>query len=193
MILLIDNYDSFVHNLARYFQVLGQETMVVRNDVVDRALLERVAPSAVVISPGPCSPSEAGSSLDIVRALPENMPLLGVCLGHQVIAAAFGASIIRAPQPVHGRASEIVHTGRGLFAGLPSPLRVGRYHSLIVDRATLPEELEVIAETVDGIVMAIVHRSRPIVGVQFHPEAILTEAGLDLLANFIRNIGEGAA
>jgi anthranilate synthase/aminodeoxychorismate synthase-like glutamine amidotransferase len=193
MILLIDNYDSFVHNLARYFQVLGQETMVVRNDVVDQALLERVAPSAVVISPGPCSPSEAGSSLDIVRALPENMPLLGVCLGHQVIAAAFGASIICAPQPVHGRASEIVHTGRGLFAGLPSPLRVGRYHSLIVDRATLPDELEVTAETVDGIVMAIAHRSRPIVGVQFHPEAILTEAGLDLLANFIRTIGEVAA
>ncbi len=186
MILLIDNYDSFVHNLARYFQVLGQETMVVRNDVVDRALLERVAPAAVVISPGPCSPSEAGSSLDIVRALPENMPLLGVCLGHQVIAAAFGASIIRAPQPVHGRASEIVHTGRGLFAALPSPLRVGRYHSLIVDRATLPDELEVTAETVDGIVMAIAHRSRPIVGVQFHPEAILTEAGLDLLANFLK-------
>lgn len=192
MILLIDNYDSFVHNLSRYFQVLGQETMVVRNDVVDQTLIERVQPSAVVISPGPCSPSEAGSSLDIVRALPETMPVLGVCLGHQVIAAAFGARIIQAPQPVHGRASEIVHTGRGLFAGLPSPLRVGRYHSLIVDRATLPDELEVTAETVDGLVMAIAHRDRPIVGVQFHPEAILTEAGLDLLANFIRMVDEVA-
>jgi anthranilate synthase/aminodeoxychorismate synthase-like glutamine amidotransferase len=189
MILLIDNYDSFVHNLARYFQRLGQETVVVRNDTIDPAEIERRCPDAIVLSPGPCTPAEAGCSLDVVRHFAGRLPILGVCLGHQTIAAALGGRIVRAREPMHGRASTMTHDGRGLFANLPNPLAVGRYHSLIVEEATLPGELAVTARTDDGTIMALAHRSWPVVGVQFHPESILTECGFEMLAAFVHLAG----
>jgi len=189
MILLIDNYDSFVHNLARYFQRLGQETLVVRNTDIDPAGVCELHPQAVVLSPGPCTPTEAGCSLEVVRQLSSQVPILGVCLGHQTIGAAFGAEIVRAPEPIHGRASTIHHNEQGVFLGLPNPLTVGRYHSLVVDAATLPAELQVIARTADGVIMALAHRRWPVVGVQFHPESILTQGGYELLANFLRLAG----
>lgn len=189
MILLLDNYDSFVHNLARYFHRLGQDTRVVRNDAIDCEGVRTLRPAAIVISPGPCTPSEAGCSLDVVRRLAGEIPILGVCLGHQAIAAALGATIARAAEPMHGRTSHIHHDGSSVFAGLPSPFCVCRYHSLVVDEATLPSELRVAARTNDGTVMAIVHRSLPVVGVQFHPESVLTEYGYHLLAAFLRLSG----
>ncbi len=186
MILLIDNYDSFVHNLARYFQRLGQETRVARNDAVSVADIRRMQPAAVILSPGPCTPTEAGCSLDVVRELTGEVPILGVCLGHQTIAAALGGRVVRAKEPVHGRASQVEHCGEGIFAGLPSPLSVGRYHSLVVEEQSLPPELGVTARITDGTVMALAHRQYPVVGVQFHPESILTRGGYELLANFLR-------
>lgn len=189
MILLIDNYDSFVYNLARYFVELGCETKVVRNDAIDVAGVRTLAPAAIVISPGPCTPNEAGISLELVAKLSDTIPMLGVCLGHQAIAAAFGGSVIRAPEPVHGRTSLIEHNQAGLFENLPSPLRVGRYHSLIVDETTLPRDLIVTARSSDGIVMAFQHQSCPLYGVQFHPESVLTLHGRMLLANFTRLAG----
>jgi anthranilate synthase/aminodeoxychorismate synthase-like glutamine amidotransferase len=186
MILLIDNYDSFVHNLGRYFQRLGQPTVVVRNDAISVAEIEQLRPQAVVLSPGPCTPSQAGCSLEVVRRLTGRVPILGVCLGHQAIGAALGGRVVRADEPMHGQASQILHVGSGLFAGLPNPLRVGRYHSLVVDAASLPDELAVTAWTSDGAVMALAHRTHPVVGLQFHPESILTECGYDLLAGFLR-------
>lgn len=185
MILVVDNYDSFVHNLARYLQRLGQETVVIRNDVVEMAEIRRLAPSAIVLSPGPCTPDEAGCCLDLVRQLGGEIPLLGVCLGHQVIGQALGASVVRAPQAVHGRSSWIRHTGDGLFSGLPDPLRVGRYHSLMVDRHSLPKALQVTATTDDGLVMAVEHRADRIFGLQFHPESVLTQFGYQMLAAFL--------
>lgn len=189
MILLIDNYDSFVHNLSRYFQRLGQETVVVRNDAVTTSDVRRQAPDAVVISPGPCTPLEAGCSLDVVRQLHREIPVLGVCLGHQTIAAALGGKIVQANEPRHGRTSLIEHEGVGVFAGLPSPLTVCRYHSLVVDEPSLPADLRVTARTADGIVMALEHERYPLFGVQFHPEAALTQCGYELLANFLRLAG----
>ncbi|MCL4192921.1 MAG: aminodeoxychorismate/anthranilate synthase component II [Thermoguttaceae bacterium] len=189
MILLIDNFDSFVYNLARYFQRLGHQTLVVRNTAIDAAGVAELAPAAVVLSPGPCTPREAGCSLEVVRRLHSRLPILGVCLGHQTIAAALGGGIVRAPEPVHGRASPVHHDGRGIFTGLPNPLTACRYHSLVVEEPSLPECLEVCARTTDGIVMAVRHRSLPVVGVQFHPESILTESGYDLLAGFLRLAG----
>jgi anthranilate synthase/aminodeoxychorismate synthase-like glutamine amidotransferase len=189
MILLIDNYDSFVHNLARYFQRLGRETRVVRNTAIDAAGALDLRPNAIVLSPGPCTPSEAGCSLEVVRRLSGKIPILGVCLGHQAIGAAFGAAVVRAPEPIHGRTSAIRHEGRGVFRGLPNPLTVGRYHSLVVDPSSLPPELEITARTDDGVVMALAHRNWPVVGVQFHPESILTQSGYELLANFLRLAG----
>jgi anthranilate synthase/aminodeoxychorismate synthase-like glutamine amidotransferase len=186
MILLIDNYDSFVHNLARYFQRLGQETIVVRNDALDPAAIERLRPEAIVLSPGPCTPTEAGYSLEVVRHFTGRLPILGVCLGHQTIAAALGGRIVRSQEPMHGRSSTITHDGRGIFASLPNPLTIGRYHSLVVDEATLPKELVVTARTDDGAIMALAHREHAIVGVQFHPESILTECGFEMLAGFLR-------
>ena len=193
MILLIDNYDSFVHNLARYFERLGQTTHVVRNDAIDTAGVRRLAPDAVVLSPGPCAPPQAGISLDLVRELHRDVPILGVCLGHQTIAAAFGGQVVRAKEPVHGRASDVYHSAQGIFTGLPNPLRACRYHSLAVDERTLPDELEVTARTADGVVMAIVHRQRCVIGVQFHPESILTEYGYELLAGFLHAAGLSVA
>lgn len=189
MILLIDNYDSFVHNLARYFRRLGQKTCVVRNDAVTVREVELAGPRAIVLSPGPCTPREAGCSLDVVRQLGDRLPMLGVCLGHQTIAAALGATIVRAPEPVHGRTSMIEHDQRGIFAGLSNPLEVCRYHSLVVDEQTLPAELEVSSRTEDGVVMSVRHTERPLVGLQFHPEAILTDSGYPLLVAFLRLAG----
>lgn len=187
MLLLIDNYDSFVYNLSRYFVELGCETVVVRNDAIRVSDVCKMAPQAIVISPGPCTPLEAGISIDLIRELSDSIPMLGVCLGHQAIASALGGNVIRAPKPVHGRSSLIEHSGEGIFEGLPSPLRVGRYHSLIVEKSTLPPDLIVTAETNDGIVMAMQHRTRPLTGVQFHPESVLTDHGRQMLANFLRS------
>jgi anthranilate synthase/aminodeoxychorismate synthase-like glutamine amidotransferase len=185
MILIIDNYDSFVHNLARYFQRLGQETLVVRNDQITPARAAQLKPAAIVLSPGPCTPAEAGASLAVVRELAGKVPILGVCLGHQTIAAALGANVIRGPQPMHGRTSKIQHARTGIFADLPTPLTVGRYHSLIVEEQSLPREIEVTARTDDGLVMALAHHQWPIYGVQFHPESVLTPDGKRLLENFL--------
>ena len=245
MLLLIDNYDSFVHNLARYFQQLGEPTRVVRNDAIDAAGVRRLAPRAVVLSPGPCGPEEAGSCVEMVQQLHAELPMLGVCLGHQAIAAALGGQITRATQPVHGRASQVQHHGEQIFRGVPNPLKVGRYHSLVVDPASLPTVLVPTAWTADDTtdnnttdnnttdnnttnqhttnqhtinqntinqntinqntinqntinqntinqnttnqktLMAFEHRELPVFGVQFHPESILTDAGLPLLKNFL--------
>jgi anthranilate synthase/aminodeoxychorismate synthase-like glutamine amidotransferase len=190
MILLVDNYDSFAHNLARYFERLGQKVRVARNDAIDVGRVREMRPAAIVLSPGPCTPREAGASLEIVRALHPETPMLGVCLGHQIIAEALGGRVVRAATPVHGQTSAIRHNGSGLFDGLPSPLRVARYHSLVAEPSSLPNELQPTAWTDDGIVMAFEHASYPVFGVQFHPESILTEGGYELLANFLRAAGE---
>lgn len=189
MILLIDNYDSFVFNLARYLEELGQATLVVRNDALTVDEIATRKPNAIVISPGPCTPNEAGISLDIVRNLSDTVPMLGVCLGHQAIAAAFGGTIVRAPEPVHGRTSLIHHNGAGIFEGIPTPFRATRYHSLIAEEKTLPAELMVTARTSDGLIMGLAHRSRPCFGVQFHPESVFTEHGHQLLTNFLKIAG----
>jgi anthranilate synthase component II len=189
VILVIDNYDSFVYNLARYFERLGHATCVVRNTAIDARQVRSLRPAAMVLSPGPCTPERAGCTIELVRQFHEHLPLLGICLGHQTIAAAFGGRVIRANEPVHGRASPIRHNGRGLFAGLPNPLIGCRYHSLVVDETTLPECLEITARTDDGTIMAVEHRTLPVVGLQFHPESILTECGYPLLAAFLRRSG----
>lgn len=189
MILLIDNYDSFVYNLARYLTELGCPTRVVRNDAITVEQVRAAAPSALIISPGPCTPREAGVSVELIRQLRGAVPILGVCLGHQAIAAAFGVPIIRAPRPVHGMTSLVHHSGEGLFAELPQPLRATRYHSLIVDEGELPDELEITARTGDDIPMALAHRTQPLYGVQFHPESVLTNSGHRLLANFLTLAG----
>ncbi|MFN0052546.1 MAG: anthranilate synthase component II [Planctomycetales bacterium] len=189
MILLIDNYDSFVFNLARYLQELGCETEVVRNDAANVDEVSAMQPEAIVLSPGPCTPDEAGICQELIRRQGPRVPLLGVCLGHQAMAAALGGRILRAPEPVHGRTSLVEHQGAKLFLGLPNPLRATRYHSLIVDEATLPQELRIVARTADGIPMALEHANWPMYGVQFHPESILTEAGRSLLANFLTLAG----
>jgi anthranilate synthase/aminodeoxychorismate synthase-like glutamine amidotransferase len=189
MILLIDNYDSFAHNLARYFERLGPSVRVVRNDAIDVATVRRMGPAAIVLSPGPCTPRQAGASLNLVRELHCEIPMLGVCLGHQVIAEAFGARITQSPIPVHGRASSITHNESALFKGLRSPMKVARYHSLIADAATLPDELRATAWSDDGLLMALEHVELPVFGVQFHPESILTEFGYELLANFLSLAG----
>ena len=189
MILLIDNYDSFAHNLARYFVQLGQEVKVLRNDVVDVDAIRQLAPQAIVLSPGPCTPTEAGCSLDVVRQLHTELPILGICLGHQTIAAALGAKIIRATTPMHGRTSVVKHRKTKLFEGIPSSFTVCRYHSLVVDPTTLPSELQTTATSVGDTIMALRHRTYPLFGVQFHPEAILTEHGFQLLQNFLAAAG----
>jgi anthranilate synthase/aminodeoxychorismate synthase-like glutamine amidotransferase len=189
MLLLIDNYDSFVHNLARYFERLGQSTVVVRNDSIDVVAARTMKPGAIVLSPGPCTPREAGVSLDLVRELHTELPILGVCLGHQVIAEALDGRIVRGPLPVHGQASEIRHNGSGLFKGLPPTFHVGRYHSLVADPLSLGESLRPTAWTADGVVMAFEHKKFPVYGVQFHPESILTDYGYEMLANFLRLAG----
>jgi len=183
-LLMIDNYDSFTYNIVQYFGELGAEVEVFRNDEITVADIAARAPDLLVVSPGPCSPAEAGISVAAIQHFAGKLPILGVCLGHQVIATAFGATVVRAARPMHGMLSDIHHDGRGLFVGLPDPLCVTRYHSLVVDRDSLPDCLEVSAWTADGLIMGLRHREYAIESVQFHPEAHLTESGLALLANF---------
>lgn len=187
MIVIIDNYDSFVFNISRYFRELGEETIVIRNDRIGPGGVMELRPAALVISPGPATPQLAGISLAAIRELSGQVPILGICLGHQCIGEVFGARVGRALEPVHGRATDVNHDGKGLFEGLPNPLRVGRYHSLVVtlDNSAL-SQLEITARSQKGEIMALAHRRELTFGVQFHPESILTEHGRDLLANFLR-------
>lgn len=185
MILVVDNYDSFTYNLVHYLAELGAETRVVRNDDLTAAEAWALKPEAVLLSPGPCSPNEAGICLALLDTAPLDMPIFGVCLGHQAMGQAFGGDVIRAKALMHGKTSPIEHEGKSVFAGLPSPFTATRYHSLAVKRETLPDVLEVTAWTADGEIMGLAHRTRPIHGVQFHPESIATEHGHDLLANFL--------
>lgn len=188
MLVLIDNYDSFTYNLAQYFAELGQEVVVHRHDCISLAEIEALAPQYLVISPGPCSPNEAGISLEAIDYFAGKLPILGVCLGHQALAQVFGGKVVRAKQVMHGKTSVIEHNGEGLFKGVVNPLRVTRYHSLLVERESLPECLEVTAWTPSGEIMALAHKNLPISGVQFHPEAILTEQGHLLLLNFLNSV-----
>jgi anthranilate synthase component 2 len=187
MILMIDNYDSFTYNLVQYLGELGAEVKVVRNDELDLEAIERLAPERIVISPGPCTPNEAGVSLEVIRAFAGRLPILGVCLGHQSIGQAFGGRIVHAGEIMHGKTSMIHHSGQGVFAGLPDPFEATRYHSLVIEQASLPECLEVTAwtEGEPNEIMGVRHREYAIEGVQFHPESILTRHGHDLLRNFL--------
>ncbi len=189
MILVIDNYDSFTYNLVHYLNELGAETLVHRNDALSAAQALALKPQGVLLSPGPCTPNEAGICLSLLAAAPADLPILGVCLGHQAIGQAFGGRVIRAAQLMHGKTSQIHHTGKGVFAGLKNPFTATRYHSLCIEKATAPEVLEVTAWTDDGEIMGVQHRTRPIHGVQFHPESIATECGHELLANFLEIAG----
>ena len=193
MLLMLDNYDSFTWNLVRYLGELGAAVKVVRNDAVSLDEIESMHPEGIVISPGPCTPSEAGISVPLVRRFAGRVPILGVCLGHQAIGQAFGARVIRAQRVMHGKLSSIVHDQRGVFAGIPSPFNATRYHSLAIERASLPEVLDVTATADDGEIMAIRHRELPVEGVQFHPEAILTEHGRKVLENFLEGVGAATA
>ncbi|GJD39513.1 MULTISPECIES: aminodeoxychorismate/anthranilate synthase component II [Methylobacterium] len=186
MILVVDNYDSFVFNVVRYVEELGQEVKVLRNDAVDVAGIRAIAPEALILSPGPCTPNEAGVTLPAIEALSGEIPILGVCLGHQAIGAAFGGRVERAARPLHGQATAIRHDGSGLFAGLPDPMQVGRYHSLIVTpQPGMDESLVIDAVSGEGEVMALSHRRHPTMGVQFHPESVLTENGHAVFGNFL--------
>jgi len=189
MLLVIDNYDSFTYNLVQYLGELGQDVRVVRNDGIAAADVAGLAPSHVVISPGPCTPNEAGISLDVIKMYAGKIPILGVCLGHQSIGQAFGGKIVRAARVMHGKTSPIHHDGKGVFAGLPNPFEATRYHSLLIERASVPDVLEVTAKTADDEIMAVRHKTLPVEGVQFHPESFLTTAGKDLLRNFIAKGG----
>lgn len=184
-VLLIDNYDSFTYNLFQYLSELGASVDVRRNDAISVAEAAALHPDRLVVSPGPCTPAEAGISIELIRALGPEIPTLGVCLGHQAIGAAFGGVVVRAPQVMHGKLSAIRHEGAGVFAGLPNPFTATRYHSLIVRRDDLPANLEVTAWTDDGLIMGLRHRHHPIEGVQFHPESILTEGGKQILRTFL--------
>lgn len=185
MLLLIDNYDSFTYNLYQYLSELGAQVEVRRNDQVTLDEIEALQPDHLVISPGPCTPHEAGLSCAIIERFGPSIPLLGVCLGHQAIGQVYGGHVIRAPEPMHGKTSKMYHKGQGVFQNLPAPFEANRYHSLIVERATLPTELEITAETTDGLIMGLRHLTYPVEGVQFHPESILTPVGKDLLRNFL--------
>ncbi|MBK1635926.1 anthranilate synthase component II [Rhodovulum adriaticum] len=193
MLLLIDNYDSFTYNLVHYLGELGTETRVVRNDALDVAGAMALRPSAILLSPGPCDPAQAGICLDLTRAAAEaEIPLMGVCLGHQTIGQAFGGRVVRAGDIVHGKMGTIAHDGSGVFAGLPSPFQATRYHSLIVERDSLPDDLMANARLEDGTIMGLRHREKPIHGVQFHPESIASEHGHALLKNFLDTVKEPA-
>jgi anthranilate synthase/aminodeoxychorismate synthase-like glutamine amidotransferase len=188
MILLIDNYDSFVYNLARYVRELGEEPLVRRHDAIEVDEILALAPSHVIISPGPCSPKEAGISTEVVRRVGARIPILGVCLGHQCIGAAYGGEIVRAGLPMHGKTSRIHHQGTGLFSGLPSPFTATRYHSLVIAPDSIPPSLTVTATSEDGEIMAVQHAEHPVYGVQFHPESVLTEHGYRLVDHFLHGV-----
>jgi anthranilate synthase component 2 len=185
MILLIDNYDSFTFNLVHYLGGLGADVSVQRNDALTAEAVIASTPDAIVLSPGPCTPTEAGICLDVIAKAKESIPILGVCLGHQAIGQAFGGEIVRAPSPVHGKLSDIRHEGQSVFRGINGPFKATRYHSLVVKRDTMPDELQVTAETDDGLVMGLSHRTLPLHGVQFHPESIASEHGHLILKNFL--------
>lgn len=186
LILMIDNYDSFTYNLVQYLKMCKEKVVVYRNDALSLEDIKELSPSMIVLSPGPCTPTEAGICLEVVKKLSGQIPILGICLGHQTIAQAFGAKIIKAPEPVHGKVFPVDHSGEGVFLGLKKPLNVTRYHSLVVDESTLPDDLVVSARTEDGLIMGIRHKRFLLEGVQFHPEAILTEQGHALLGNFLK-------
>jgi anthranilate synthase/aminodeoxychorismate synthase-like glutamine amidotransferase len=186
MLLLIDNYDSFTYNLYQYIAELGAEIEVRRNDEITLDEIASMQPDQIVISPGPCTPNEAGLSCRIIETFGPRFPTLGVCLGHQAIGQVYGRRIIRAPEPMHGKTSLMYHDGKGVFRGLPEPFEANRYHSLIVEDSTLPDELEVTARTEDGLIMGLRHHTYPVEGVQFHPESIMTSVGKDLLRNFLQ-------
>ena len=190
MILLIDNYDSFTYNLYQYLCELGAEVTVVRNDKTSLEEIEGMSPDGIVVSPGPCTPKEAGISAEVVDRFGDKLPVLGVCLGHQTIGYAYGGLIERAPEIMHGKTSMVYHDGKGLYEGLPNPFEAIRYHSLIVNPESLPDFLEVTSRTEDGIVMGVRHKSLPVEGVQFHPESIMTRVGHDLLRNFLKRVEE---
>jgi para-aminobenzoate synthetase component II len=185
MILLLDNYDSFTYNLAQYLGQMGQELLIRRNDQITLDEIEERKPERIVISPGPCTPKEAGISVPLIERFAGRIPILGVCLGHQSIGAAFGGRVIRAPKVMHGKTSQIHHDSKTIFHGLPQDFQATRYHSLIVERKSLPQELEISAETADGTIMGLRHRKLKVEGVQFHPESVLTDAGFRLLENFL--------
>lgn len=185
MILLIDNYDSFVYNLARYISELGYKYLVKRNDAITLEEIRKLQPSHIIISPGPCSPLEAGISLEVIQCFGETVPILGVCLGHQAIGYAYGGLVARAKKPMHGKASLITHNGENIFLKLTNPLQVARYHSLIIAEDNFPKELTITARSVEGEIMGVKHNHYPVYGVQFHPESILTELGHALLKNFL--------
>jgi anthranilate synthase component 2 len=189
MIIVIDNYDSFVYNLVHYVEDFGVAAEVHRNDAISVADVLRKQPGAVILSPGPCTPNEAGICLDLIRQAPSTLPIFGVCLGHQAVGQAFGGEVVQAQEIMHGKVSEIRHGGAGLFRGLPSPFKATRYHSLAVRRATFPDCLSIDAETQDGEVMGLSHKTRPIFGVQFHPESIASEHGHAIIANFLQAAG----
>jgi anthranilate synthase component 2 len=185
VLFVLDNYDSFTYNLVQYLQVFTPDIEVHRNDALAVNEVVAMAPEAIVISPGPCTPKEAGISVELIQALGSTVPILGVCLGHQAIGSAFGAAIVRAPELMHGKTSPITHSESGLFKNLPNPFEATRYHSLLVDRASIPKELEITATSNDGLIMGMRHRTHRIYGVQFHPESILTAVGPELLRNFL--------
>jgi anthranilate synthase component II len=185
MLLLIDNYDSFTYNLFHYLGELGEEIVVCRNDDMSAAQALSMKPSAIVLSPGPCDPDKAGICLELIKAAAGRVPILGVCLGHQAIGQAYGGKVVRAPQPMHGKLSRIHHNGKSVFRGLPNDFSATRYHSLTVERASLPPALEITAETDEGIIMGLAHKTHPVHGVQFHPESIASERGHELLKNFL--------
>jgi anthranilate synthase/aminodeoxychorismate synthase-like glutamine amidotransferase len=189
MLLVIDNYDSFTYNLVQYLGEMGQEVRVVRNDEIAAAEIAALAPSHIVISPGPCTPNEAGISLEVIKSYAGKIPILGVCLGHQAIGQAFGGKVVRAARVMHGKTSPISHDGKGLFTGLPNPFEATRYHSLLIERASVPDCLDVTAKTAENEIMAVRHKTLPVEGVQFHPESFLTTSGKDLLRNFITRKG----
>ena len=189
MFLLVDNYDSFTYNLWHFLGELGAEVVVHRNDKITVAEALASRPQGLIISPGPCDPDRAGICLDLIKQAPADLPILGVCLGHQCIGQAFGGTITRAPEPMHGKMSEMSNQGAGIFDGLPDEFSATRYHSLVVDRASLPDTLEITAETDNGVIMGLKHKARPIFGVQFHPESIASRHGYGLLANFLRIAG----
>jgi anthranilate synthase component 2 len=189
MILVIDNYDSFVYNLVHYVEDFGVRAEVVRNDALTVADVLKKKPKAVILSPGPCTPNEAGICLELLAKAPNDLPMFGVCLGHQAMGQAFGGDVVSAKEIMHGKVSDVTHSGGGLFRGLPSPFRATRYHSLAVKRATFPAELSIDAETADGEVMGMSHKSRPVFGVQFHPESIASEHGHAIVGNFLHAAG----